>query len=57
MVAKKTAGKKSVGKLKIRKETVRNLDAKRGAAGVKGGVVSTKACVMSGTTCYKKGGF
>jgi hypothetical protein len=56
MVQKKAAaGKKGLSKLKLKKETVRDLDARKGAGKVRGGVATGSLCLrISGTTCVRK---
>ena len=48
MVTRKAAGKKSGSKLKLKKETIHDLDAKGNGAGVKGGTAVVRTGVGPG---------
>lgn len=55
MVTRKTAGKKDAGKLKLKKETLRDLDARGKVKG--GGAVATRdSCGCRATTAGGDGG-
>jgi hypothetical protein len=47
---KPTAGKRGIKKLKVKKETIRDLDPRSKGNGIKGGAVTGKVTV----TCFEK---